>query len=197
MSSSWLDPLRAVLEEAPAPVTFFFRDDDAGWRDDRLRPLLGVFDRFGAPLDLAVIPAALARPLAQELRARRGENGSTLGIHQHGYAHSNHEPNGRKCEFGPARGRVAQRADIQLGRRLLEALVEGPVDPIFTPPWNRCTHATIAAEARSGGPVGVMLHHACMDAAERRRLAELLVVLTGHSRARLVRMATLVPGVAA
>ena len=43
---SWLAPVAAALAEAPAPVTFFFRDDDAGWRDDRLRRLLELFDRF-------------------------------------------------------------------------------------------------------------------------------------------------------
>jgi hypothetical protein len=41
--SAWLAPLREALDAAPAPVTFFFRDDDAGWRDDRLEALLDVF----------------------------------------------------------------------------------------------------------------------------------------------------------
>jgi peptidoglycan/xylan/chitin deacetylase (PgdA/CDA1 family) len=234
--TAWLDPLRAALDESPA--TFFFRDDDAGWRDDRLRRLLDVFDRRVAPVDLAVIPCALGQGLATELRARRG----TTGLHQHGFAHVNHEPEGRKCEFGPSRGEAEQRRDVERGRLLLEQLLEGPLDPIFTPPWNRCTQTTgralaaaglrvlsresrtpalgvdgldelpvhvdwfahrngvrlspdelgerLAAEARGGGPVGVMLHHAFMHADDRRRVHELLGVLARD--ARLVRMRELV-----
>lgn len=234
--SAWLDPLRAALEESPA--TFFFRDDDAGWDDDRLRRLLDVFDRHAAPLDLAVIPCALGERLAAELRARLG----TTGLHQHGFAHRNHEPEGRKCEFGPSRTEAEQRRDVLRGRLLLEGLLGGPIDPIFTPPWNRCTPATaralaaaglrvlsresrapalgvdgvdelpvhvdwfgrrkgvrltreelggrLAAEARAGGPVGVMLHHAVMDGDERRGVDELLGVLTRG--ARLARMTELV-----
>jgi peptidoglycan/xylan/chitin deacetylase (PgdA/CDA1 family) len=236
---NWLDPLRAALDTASRPVTFFFRDDDAGWADDRLRRLLALFDRFGAPLDLAVIPCALGPGLARELRDRR----PALGLHQHGFAHSNHEPNGRKCEFGPARAAEAQRADIERGRTLLEELLEAPLDPIFTPPWNRCTRETgrvlveaglpvlsresraepldvdglvelpvhvdwfahrkgvrlsreelggaLAAEALGGGPVGVMLHHAQMDAGERRMLSELLDLLTASAGARRAAMAEL------
>ena len=234
--SAWLDPLRAALDESPA--TFFFRNDDAGWRDDLLRRLLDVFDRHAAPLDLAVIPCALGQSLAAELRARRG----ATGLHQHGFAHVNHEPEGRKCEFGPARSEREQRRDIERGRLLLEHLLGGPIDPIFTPPWNRCTRATayaladaglrvlsresraaalgvdgveelpvhvdwlagrkgvrlsraelgerLAAQARAGGPVGVMLHHAVMDADDRRGVDQLLGVLTRG--ARLVRMTELV-----
>jgi hypothetical protein len=230
--TAWLDPLSAALDETSA--TFFFRDDDAGWRDDRLRLLLGVFDRHAAPLDLAVIPCFLGPHLARELRSRLG----TAGLHQHGFAHANHEAKGRKCEFGPSRGEPEQRRSIERGRSLLEQLLEGPVDPIFTPPWNRCTVATgralvaagfrvlsresrapalglkgldelpvhvdwfahrrgvrltpaelgqlLAAEGRSGRPVGVMLHHAVMDGDDLRRLDELLGVLVRG--ARLVRM---------
>jgi peptidoglycan/xylan/chitin deacetylase (PgdA/CDA1 family) len=241
--SGWLDPLRAVLDEAPSPVTFFFRDDDAGWRDDRLRRLLALFDRFEAPLDLAVIPCALGPGLARDLRARRDADPRATGLHQHGFAHANHEPTGRKCEFGAARNAEAQRADIERGQRLLEKLLDTRVDPIFTPPWNRCTRETghvlvesglpvlsresrapplgvrglrelpvhvdwfghrkgvrlsreqlggaLAAEAGGGCPVGVMLHHAVMDAGERRMLAELLALLTSSADARLVPMAAL------
>src|SRR6187200_3310055 len=34
--SGMLVPLRAALDEAPAPVNLFLRDDDAGWEDERL-----------------------------------------------------------------------------------------------------------------------------------------------------------------
>ena len=138
----------------------------------------------------------------------------------------------RKCEFGPSRAAAAQRRDIAAGRRTLADLLGPAVDPIFTPPWNRCTAVTAACLAelgfaalsrearaepfgvpglaelpvhldwfahrkgvrlapaelagrladaiRAGGPVGVMLHHAIMDAAEMRRAGELLALLAGH-----------------
>ncbi|HKP16867.1 MAG TPA: hypothetical protein VJT84_00215 [Gaiellaceae bacterium] len=235
--TAWLDPLRAALDEAP--VTFFFRDDDAGWQDERLRRLLAVFDRRCVPVDLAVIPCALGTKLARELRAR----GPTVGLHQHGFAHANHEVEGRKCEFGPSRGEEEQRRDVEGGRALLEERLGPALDPIFTPPWNRCTPTTgrviaaagfrvlsresraprlgidgldelpvhvdwlahragvrltreelgerLAAHARRGGPIGVMLHHAVMDDADLRGVDELLRVVA--SRAQVARMAELVP----
>jgi hypothetical protein len=74
--------------------------------------------------------------LADELAER------PIGLHQHGFAHLNHEPNGRKFEFGPSRPRSAQRHDIESGAERLRALLGDRVDPIFTPPWNRCTADT-------------------------------------------------------
>src|SRR3954449_9270447 len=69
VSTAWLDPLRAGVPEALAPVTFFFRDDNAGWDDRRLFALLDRFDEHALPLDLAVIPAATEEPLARDPRA--------------------------------------------------------------------------------------------------------------------------------
>ena len=146
--SDWLDPLRAALDDAPSPVVFFFRDDDAGRRDDRLHRLLDVFEVAEVPIDLAAIPRAVSRGLARRLAARRRT--APIGVHQHGFAHVNHERTGRKSEFGPARPMDIQLADVLRGRRLLLARFEGELDPIFTPPWNRCTSDTARA-VRSAG----------------------------------------------
>src|SRR5688572_9160680 len=135
----WLDPVTEALDAAPAAVEVFFRDDDAGWSDDRLRVLLDRFTAHGLPLDLAVIPKALRASLTRELRARAGDR---LALHQHGLAHANHEPEGRKFEFGPSRSRDTQRADIEAGRELLLERLGELVQPIFTPPWSRCTAVT-------------------------------------------------------
>ena len=148
--SNWLDPLAAALARAPEPVQFFFRDDDAGWEDERLLALLDLFRERDLPLDLAVIPRALSPELAQTLTARSSESDGRLGLHQHGLAHVNHEPEGRKCEFGPARTPADQRHDLDEGRKLLDALLPGITEPFFTPPWNRCTSTTAQVLAELG-----------------------------------------------
>jgi hypothetical protein len=136
MTAAWLRPLEAALDAAPEPVTVFFRDDDAGWADARLLALIDRFAAHGLPLDLAVIPAELSPGLAATLRER------PVGLHQHGYAHVNHQREGRKCEFGSDRSRAQQEHDIAAGRERLRALLGDRLDPFFTPPWNRCTRDT-------------------------------------------------------
>lgn len=146
--TGWLDPLAAALDGADRPVPVFFRDDDAGWDDGRLHALLDRFDAAGLPVDVAVIPTAVTPALARDLAARAG--GGAVRLHQHGYAHVNHEPSGRKCEFGAARPAADQAGDVVAGRRLLADAFGDLVDPVFTPPWNRCTGATAAALVDAG-----------------------------------------------
>ena len=138
--SAWLDPLRAALDEAGEPVTLFIRDDDAGWRDDRLMRLLALLSARGIPVDLAAIPTDVGVWLAAELRGLA--DSGLVAVHQHGYAHENHEREGRRCEFGPSRSRGDQRHDIAAGRELLETMLGPAFLPWFTPPWNRCTSDT-------------------------------------------------------
>ena len=145
--SAWLDPLRRALDDAPAPVRFFFRDDDAGWGDAHLHRLLDLFARHGVAIDVAVIPEALGADLARHLRARASAG---VGLHTHGFGHVNHEPAGRKCEFGSARPEADQRRDLEAGKRRLEEALGPVLDPIFTPPWNRCTQVTVDCLARLG-----------------------------------------------
>ena len=224
---SWLQPVEEALDAAREPVRVFFRDDDAGWDDTRLLALLDVFTSHDLPVDLAVIPAELHEALARELLARPG-----VGLHQHGLAHANHEREGRKWEFGPSRGLEAQRRDIEAGRARLADLLGDRVDPIFAPPWNRCTPDTgtalaelgfrvlsresraeplrvpglfelpihidwvrlswlelgarIARAIQSGGPVGLMCHHAVME--DMGPMSELLGLFAGHERVRPERM---------
>jgi hypothetical protein len=135
--------LRDALD-ASGSVEVFFRDDDAGWEDERLLDLVARFAEHGLPVDLAVIPAALHEGLAERLRA------SHAGLHQHGFAHTNHQVEGRKCEFGPARDRAAQREDVARGQARLRELLGDRLDPFFTPPWNRCTRDTAETLAELG-----------------------------------------------
>lgn len=137
----WLAPIRRALDLRRDPATIFFRDDDAGWDNDALFALLDVFATREIPVDLAAIPAAITPALAQALAVRRAA-GAAIGIHQHGWVHANHEPEGRRCEFGAARSHARQRGDIAEGQARLRALFGAELDPIFTPPWNRCSQAT-------------------------------------------------------
>jgi peptidoglycan/xylan/chitin deacetylase (PgdA/CDA1 family) len=139
--TGWLDPLRAVLDERERPVWFFFRDDDAGWGDAELETLLDVFEPHGLPLDVAAIPTATTAATADLLLGRRADGRNDVIAHQHGFEHVNHEPEGRKCEFGPSRSPEQQRDDIARGREQLGALL-GDLPGVFTPPWNRCAPYT-------------------------------------------------------
>jgi predicted deacetylase len=234
VTARWLRPVVETLDAADRPCRVFFRDDDAGWDTPRLGALLDQFDRHGTPIDLAVIPTEITPPLARELVSRAA--GSPVRLHQHGYAHADHERAGRKCEFGPARTRAEQQLDIGRGRERLIDAFGAHLDPVFTPPWNRCTDDTadallangievlsrdhtaarfdrqgltevpvtvdwfghrkgtrwtrhelalhLAASLRSGRPLGVMLHHAVCNDAERRAIGDLLAVVDGHPAAR-------------
>ena len=138
--TDWLDPVRASLDDRTEPVVFFLRDDDGGWNDHALLALLDTVQRCGVPIDLALIPDACEAPLARRLRDR---DRTAVHLHQHGRAHVNHERAGRKCEFGASRSADRQRDDIAAGRRRLRDLVGDRLEPIFTPPWNRCTATTV------------------------------------------------------
>ena len=141
--------LIATLDRRNSPLTLFFRDDDAGWGADALDAMLRVFERHACPVDLAVIPAALTNENADHLNTWQLRH-QPVGLHQHGYAHQNHEPEGsRKCEFGSARPVERQCADIMMGRERLASMLER-VDPIFTPPWNRCLPETVARLTQIG-----------------------------------------------
>jgi predicted deacetylase len=144
------DTLRAALDAAPAPMTFFLRDDDGGWDDARLFALLDCTEHAGVPIDVAMIPCATNAALAVSLGARINAAPRLVGVHQHGFAHTNHETVQRKCEFGAARSLPAQRDDLVAGRERLRELVGARLDPIFTPPWNRCSTGTPALLAELG-----------------------------------------------
>jgi peptidoglycan/xylan/chitin deacetylase (PgdA/CDA1 family) len=170
---SWLDPVRAALDDADAPYEFFFRDDDAGWDDEALGAVLDLFEARSLPVDVAVIPAELTSPLARSLAARAA--GGVVRLHQHGLAHVNHEPAGRKCEFGLSRDLGAQLADISAGRDLLLDAFGDLVDPVFTPPWNRCSADTGAAVRAAG--LRVLSRDTSAGRLDRADLAEVPVTV--------------------
>ncbi len=136
--TGWLDPVRRALDHGRP--RWFFRDDDAGWDDARLASLIDAFRTAGVRVDLAAIPAAVAPRLGRRLGELIDEG--SISVHQHGWAHADHETSGRRSEFGAGRPASAQARDIARGRRALAYLLGRQPAPIFTPPWNRCTRVT-------------------------------------------------------
>ena len=111
-------------------ATLWWRDDDAALPDPALDRLLGLCP---VPLALAVIPATVHEETAGTILA----HGAATVI-QHGYAHRNREPEGRrKCEFGDHQDMDDALDDLVIGRRRLEALFDDRFAPVLAPPWNR------------------------------------------------------------
>jgi len=136
------------LSARKEPVKVFFRDDDGGWADDRLQSLADGFIELDLPLDIAVIPEAMSGQSVEVVNALLDAS-DKISIHQHGFAHTNHQVSGRSCEFGSDRNYEQQFQDIAAGQEQLTVLfgshAGSQLVPVFTPPWNRCTNDTVAA----------------------------------------------------
>jgi hypothetical protein len=181
--TAWLDPVRVALDQRTTPCLVFWRDDDAGWDDGALWALLDEFEGAGVPIDVAAIPTAITPSCGRVLGSWMV--GGLVRVHQHGYAHENHETIGRKCEFGPSRPPAALAADITAGRARLEDAI-GPTDPVFTPPWNRCVDATADAALAAGHRVlSRDVSAGCIGAAG---LAEVPVTIDWFARRKGVRL---------
>jgi hypothetical protein len=146
--TTWTAPLAARLDEVTAPVALFFRDDDAGRADPQLSLLAGVFADAGTAVDVAAIPAAVTGASLSALGPLI--DSGLVTVHQHGWAHTNHELTGRGSEFGASRAPSDQLADLLRGVRVLAQLFQGRVAPFFTPPWNRCEAVTAQLLAGHG-----------------------------------------------
>jgi len=103
---SWLHNINEVLDKAQTPVRFFFRDDDAGWENDKLLMMLDRFAQYSTAIDLAVIPDSVNKPLADELLSRWQDDNQLLGLHQHGFSHTKKEymeaSEAERCTTTPA-----------------------------------------------------------------------------------------------
>jgi hypothetical protein len=117
------------------PVVWF-RADDVAVPSRNLTAMLDCFRRHTTPLALAVVPSWLSASRWRDVQAQAGKGGKWC-FHQHGRRHVNHEPQGKKSEFGPFRPLEAKIRDIQLGKKRLEQLLGANFFPVFTAPWNR------------------------------------------------------------
>ena len=136
--------INAVRDERKSPESIvFFRADDVAVPGKGFTQLMELFARRRTPLSLAVVPAWLSGPRWRRLRPFPQGRSSQWCWHQHGWRHINHEPTGKKLEFGPNRTAAQIKSDLIRGRRRLEALMGEDFYPVFTPPWNRCDLSTL------------------------------------------------------
>jgi hypothetical protein len=137
-----LESAVAQRQQQGRPLQIFFRDDDVDEDEASLRELLGIFLHHEAPVNLAVIPGRLTSAAVELLDAHCRRHPLLLELSQHGWQHINHEPEGRKCEFGPHRAFNEQFADIASGQARMNETFGPRWFPVFVPPWNRCTAET-------------------------------------------------------
>ena len=134
-----LDHELGQWKQAGESPTFWWRDDDTEKPTAVLDQLIGLSDRSGAPLHLAAVPQGVAPELAVRLGA-----GKQVFVMQHGFAHINHEPKGKRAsEIGETRDLELQKDDLRKGWELLLAAKLPNLLPVVVPPWNRIAPRTV------------------------------------------------------
>lgn len=128
----------------------FFRADDIGVPSKNFFLLIECFKKHSLPLCLATVPTWTTRRRLSELQKETGNKGTQWCWHQHGRRHLNYETSGKKQEFGPARTEDDIQASLSQGKKRLEGLLGTEFCPVFTPPWNRCSSATLEALPKLG-----------------------------------------------
>ena len=142
--------IRAAAAARSSATRVYFRADDVAVPGGPYRDMIRVFSRHAVPLNLAVVPAWLTAVRWQALLHIGRETDHLWCWHQHGWRHQNHEPAGKKQEFGPARTMRALNDDLDRGRRRLEGLMGARFTPVFTPPWNRCSAVALEGLQQMG-----------------------------------------------
>lgn len=135
-----LDAELQVWADAGEVPTFWWRDDDTQAPTDDLDRLIGLAERYGAPLHLAVVPVAIDPGLKPRLQAS-----PLVYALQHGFAHKNGEPKGmRASEMGEGRDLAETERDLREGWRRLVAADLPRTLPVQVSPWNRIGEKVIA-----------------------------------------------------
>ncbi len=150
----WRRRLEACVDDAASSMSVttqvYFRADDVAAPGRRLGSLMDLFIRHHTPLAMAVVPAWLTRPRWKAIAAIGRPSRHLWCWHQHGWRHHNHEPQGKKQEFGPSRLFADLAQDLDRGRQRLQSIMGRHFFPVFTPPWNRCSDPTLDYLQRNG-----------------------------------------------
>lgn len=141
--------IEKILEKnAQKKIEVFFRADDIAVPSRLFSEMIALFKKHQMPLCLAVVPSWLTEKRFASLINTTGLD-NLWCWHQHGRRHTNHELEGKKQEFGPARDtEVAD--DIEKGKKRLQQLMGDSLQPFFTPPWNRCSATAMNALQQQG-----------------------------------------------
>lgn len=141
-----------AIATVPAPVRFWWRDDDAGRDDRRLLPLLELAERRAAPVALAVVPDWLADACREQILAS-----GSVTVLQHGISHADHAvPSFKKIELGGDAARDQLLADLRHGREHLAEAFGSRFAPALVPPWNRIA-ADLTAFLPGAGFTGISM----------------------------------------
>lgn len=133
----------AALSTARHPVSVYFRADDIAIPEPAMHRLLDTFSAHRMPLAPALVPAWLTPSRWAVFQRWDADHPDLWCWHTHGWRHVNHEAVGRKSEFGPSRSAAEIHDDLKRGMQRLRNLLGDRFFPIFTPPWNRCSRATL------------------------------------------------------
>lgn len=131
---------RGVGNRSPS---IFFRADDIGAGGRAFELLCLLFRHFNIPLALAVVPAWLSAVRRNQLFEIAPLEEGLWGWHQHGWRHVNWQRVGKKSEFGEQRPFEKQWRDIWQGQQKMKDIFGSHLMPVFTPPWNRLSNATL------------------------------------------------------
>ncbi len=153
-SPVWKAPLpgwKEMLDEASAKMAsavlppIFFRADDIGAASKAFDALCRLFRFYRIPLAMAVIPAWLSETWQEKVFRSAPVDEDLWNWHQHGWRHINWQKEGVRSEFGSERTPERQYEDILQGRTKMERIFGLNFVPVFTPPWNRFSTATLGA----------------------------------------------------
>ncbi len=160
-SSLWKKPSEGVVSrlenclnesvrKAGHQVRFFFRADDIGIPGKKFFRLMDIFLKHKMPLCFAVVPCWFSTKRWKILKQIDDKAPQLWCWHQHGWSHKNHEPYGKKQEFGKTISAERIKKDILKGREKLEKIMENRFTPVFTPPWNRMDTRALTILKESG-----------------------------------------------
>ena len=133
--------IQKQIQEAMADneIKVFFRADDIAVPSKNFSKMMGLFLKYQIPLCLAVVPTWMTKRRWKAMAEFREKGKDLFCWHMHGYRHMNHEPLGKKQEFGPARSHRDLFNDLFKGQKRLQTIMGKALTPVFTPPWNRCS----------------------------------------------------------
>lgn len=148
MSADWaaLRQELAIWDESDLSLPFWWRDDDAVADTPALRQLADMSSTVDCAIVVAVIPAFAERGLADLMSDRPG-----LIPAVHGWAHTNHAPDGqKKAEFGAHRPIEVMLEEAEHGLGRLHGLCGSRLLRLFVPPWNRVSDEVVSHLAGLG-----------------------------------------------